>query len=76
MLQAQKVSNLLSTNVVVILVSVYNNKHRVDYSTIHYIASTYNMLHTTNKKFQKVPFPGSHAIIYIIGEHIYFVISA
>ena len=45
------VSNLLSTkfNVVVILVSVYNHKHRVWllYSTLH---GTYNMLHTTNTK--------------------------
>ena len=44
-------------NVVVILVSVYNDKHRVDYSTIHYMVHSYNMLHTTNnKKSIIVPF--------------------
>ena len=31
------VCNLLSTNIVVILVSVYNHKHRADYSIIYYM---------------------------------------
>ena len=41
------VSNLLSTNVVVsILGSVYNHKHRADYTTIHY------MVHATRYTLQ------------------------
>ena len=53
-------SNIFSTKyndiiVVSILVSVYSHKHRADYtySTAH---STYNTLHTTNKKSQMVLF--------------------
>ena len=48
-------------NVVVILVSVYNHKHRVD-NRLHYSTlqchGTYNMLHTTNINRPKcmVPF--------------------
>ena len=34
-------SNLLSTNVTVsILLSVYRNKHRADYTTVHYRVHT------------------------------------
>ena len=56
------VSNLLTANVVVsILVSVYNHKHRVDYTTVHY------MVHTTcyTPQTQKVP-NGS----FLIAGHI------
>ena len=55
-------SNLLSTNVhvvVCILVSVYSHKH---YSTLH---GTYNMLHTTDKKIQNGPFSYSWSHIII-----------
>ena len=43
------VSNLLSTNVVVILVSVYNNKLGVDYSTIYYMVHTTRCILQTQK---------------------------
>ena len=48
-------SNFLSTDVVVsILVSVYSHKHRVDYTTVHYMVHT--ICYTLQITSQIVPF--------------------
>ena len=66
-------ANLFSTNVVmdilvsvIYIVNIATNTERLTLQYINYMAATYNMLHTTNKKSQMVHFLIAGHIILLL----------